>query len=69
VAGPLEAPGEPDDPELPKVVAGKVRDLLGSTGATPVGTTEPPGADGLAALGPDQLLGILSHAPTEPADA
>jgi 2-methylcitrate dehydratase PrpD len=63
VAGPLEAPGEPDDPGLPEVVAAKVRDLLGADG-----TTEAAGHDGLAALGPDQLLGMLSQAPTEPAD-
>jgi 2-methylcitrate dehydratase PrpD len=62
-AGPLEAPGEPDDPALAEVVEAKVRELIGSADAAP-----PAAPEGLAALGPEQLLAMLRDAPTEPAD-
>jgi 2-methylcitrate dehydratase PrpD len=62
-AGPLEAPGEPDDPALAEVVEAKVRELIGSADAAPSAAPE-----GLAALGPEQLLAMLRDAPTGPAD-
>src|SRR5205807_4588778 len=63
-AGPLEAAGEPDDPELPAVAAAKVQALIG-----PDQFPMPASADRLAGLGPRQLLGILCNAPMEPGDA
>jgi 2-methylcitrate dehydratase PrpD len=62
-AGPLEAPGEPDDPGLPDVVATKVRELIG-----PRHDAGPAYLAGLAGLGTEELLEILCHTPTEPAD-
>jgi 2-methylcitrate dehydratase PrpD len=73
-AGPLEAPGEPDDPGLAAVVEGKVRDLIDSgrsaadrAAADGAVAAAVAGAGGLGALDPEQLLYLLSHAPTEPA--
>ncbi|HEY2319971.1 MAG TPA: MmgE/PrpD family protein [Solirubrobacteraceae bacterium] len=63
-AGPLEAAGEPDDPRLPAVVAAKVRELI-----RPEALRAPPGAGGLAAFDPEQLLSILCAGPAELADA
>lgn len=62
-AGPVEAPGEPDDPGLPAVVQRKVRELLG-----PDDTVAPSSEVGLAKLGPERLLGILSQAQSAAAD-
>jgi 2-methylcitrate dehydratase PrpD len=59
-AGPLEAPGEPDDPGFSDVVTAKVSELMGPGGQAEI--------RGLADLGPDQLLELLRHAPTEPGD-
>jgi 2-methylcitrate dehydratase PrpD len=57
-AGPLEAAGEPDDPELAKLVAAKVTELIGP----PSTARSARGADGLRALESEQLLELMSHA-------
>jgi 2-methylcitrate dehydratase PrpD len=54
-AGPLEAPGEPDDPELPALAAAKVARLIG-----PRVVGQPrPAATGLRAQTADSLLALM----------
>jgi 2-methylcitrate dehydratase PrpD len=81
-AGPLEAPGEPDDPELPALVQAKVAELIdpalltarpGACGpaglAGLAGPAGPAGPAGLAGLESEQLLAMLSSAPLVTANA
>jgi len=54
-AGPLEAPGEPDDPALPDLVSAKIADLI-----DPARDLSPlPEAPALGSLSAPQLLGLL----------
>jgi 2-methylcitrate dehydratase PrpD len=52
-AGPLEAPGEPDDPQLPELVAGKVNAAFGDVAA------HPPGDGGLGGASVGRLIDVL----------
>ena len=63
-AGPLEAPGEPDDPGLPALVAAKVRELIG-----PGQPAAPVVEGGIATLRAEELLGIMCDAGAVLADA
>jgi 2-methylcitrate dehydratase PrpD len=65
-AGPLEAPGEPEDPALPELVAGKLRALIGPGGASALAGAGPGGR--LRGLDHDQLLSLLCG-PGVPANA
>jgi 2-methylcitrate dehydratase PrpD len=57
-AGPVEAPGEPDDPRLPDLVAEKVGKLI-----EPERDLAPlPAGSGLRAAGAAELLGLLCNA-------
>jgi 2-methylcitrate dehydratase PrpD len=57
-AGPLEAAGEPDDPDLPELVAAKVTELIGPQGPDRAVRV----SEGLGALSSEQLLGLLCQA-------
>jgi 2-methylcitrate dehydratase PrpD len=63
-AGPLEAPGEPDDPGLPAVVASKVSELMGAGEPQAVAADERIGSHA-----PERLLQILRHADAVLGDA
>jgi len=54
-AGPLQAPGEPEDPELAALVAAKVRDAFDDAAEVVVG-------GGLRDASPSQLLALLRDA-------
>lgn len=54
-AGPLEAPGEPDDPELPALVAAKVSRLMGNPATAPRAS----GSSGLRDQDAEQLVALM----------
>jgi 2-methylcitrate dehydratase PrpD len=66
-AGPLEAPGEPEDPGLPAIVAAKLAETFGDQGADAAALR--PAAGGLRSCGLDQLLALLRVGVEEPVGA
>jgi 2-methylcitrate dehydratase PrpD len=61
-AGPLQAPGEPEDPELPALVAAKVSALVGSAAAQASAGPEEPAGAGLRDQSVEQLLALMCNA-------
>jgi 2-methylcitrate dehydratase PrpD len=64
-AGPLEARGEPDDPELPALVAAKVSRLIGDPATAPRAR----GSSGLRGQDAEQLVALMCNAGPVMADA